>query len=246
MKDGSTSTKSDEKFATTKGDTMKQVKSFYCKRCLKVFKTKRGLTTHHRKCLIPIKSESFFRVDADERGKSYDTSYKVLPPSQPLLSEPLSSELLSSEQEAVYFEEEMKEVEQDIEKISQSSDGVKKVDFDKRSNTANLPSYERMLAIPMKIWTIIGPEFIKVVESSYNEVIKWRKNIFKIPSGRSSKDLVNELTYWLDQYNRETEFHGVALKVFMLLPSLLLQKPSKNSKGPFSQVRRKIESVERR
>ena len=124
----------------------------------------------------------------------------------------------------------MKEVEQDIEKISQSSDGVKKVDFDKRSNTANLPSYERMLAIPMKIWTITGSEFITVVEISY-EVIKWRKNIFKIPSGRSSKDLVNELTYWLDQYNRETEFHGVALKVFMLLPSLLLQKPSKNSKA---------------
>ena len=125
----------------------------------------------------------------------------------------------------------MKEVEQDIEKISQSRDGAKKVDFDKRSNTANLPSYERMLAIPMKIWTITGSDFIKVVESSYNEVIKWRKYIFKIPSGRSSKDFVNELTYWLDQYNRETEFHGVALKVFMLLPSLLLQKPSKNSKA---------------
>ena len=73
-------------------------------------------------------------------------------------------------------------------------------------------------------------------------MIKWRKNIFKIPSGKSSKDFINELTYWLDQYNRETEFQGVALKVFMLLQSLLLQKPSKNSKAKddFSKLGERI------
>lgn len=42
---------------------------------------------------------------------------------------------------------------------------------------------------------------------------------------------INELFLWLDHYNRETAFKCIALKVFMTLPCLLLQKPSRNCKA---------------
>ena len=35
----------------------------------------------------------------------------------------------------------------------------------------------------------------------------------------------------LDQFNRGTEFRRTALKVFMVLPYMLLQKPSRQSKS---------------
>ena len=42
---------------------------------------------------------------------------------------------------------------------------------------------------------------------------------------------INELTIWLDHYNRSTPFKSIAIKVFMTLPCLLLQKTSRNSKA---------------
>ena len=43
--------------------------------------------------------------------------------------------------------------------------------------------------------------------------------------------LINELTIWLDHYNISTPFKSITLKVFITLPCLLLQKPSRNSKA---------------
>ena len=43
-------------------------------------------------------------------------------------------------------------------------------------------------------------------------------------------DFLN-LTSPLNHFNRGTNFQGIAIKVFMILPSLLLQKPSKTSKA---------------
>ena len=43
--------------------------------------------------------------------------------------------------------------------------------------------------------------------------------------------LPNELIIWLDHCNRSTPFKSIALKVFLTLPCLLLQKLSRNSKA---------------
>ena len=73
-------------------------------------------------------------------------------------------------------------------------------------------------------------QFADLFNSTYDDIIHWRKNLFKLPNGRASGLFSNELSFWLDHYNRVTAFKCVALKVFMTLPYFLLQKTSRNSK----------------
>ena len=56
-------------------------------------------------------------------------------------------------------------------------------------------------------------------------------------SGKSRKDFVIELTSLLEHFNKGTVFEGIALKVYMILPSLLLQKPFRNSKAKDHQLK---------
>ena len=73
--------------------------------------------------------------------------------------------------------------------------------------------------------------FTNTIQSAYNEIIHWRKNLFKLPSGKAAKLFITELTTWLHHYNQDTQFHGITLKVFMVLPAMIMQKPSKSSKA---------------
>ena len=66
---------------------------------------------------------------------------------------------------------------------------------------------------------------------AYNEIVKWRKNSFKIPSGAAGKSLVEEAGKLLFLYNNKTEWEGLAMKAIIVLLPLTLQKPSKNSKA---------------
>lgn len=68
------------------------------------------------------------------------------------------------------------------------------------------------------------------VTDIYNEIVHFRRNIFKIPSGKAGKSFIEELTFWLKQFNSSSDLNSIALKVFMVLPSLILQKPSATSK----------------
>ena len=74
-------------------------------------------------------------------------------------------------------------------------------------------------------------ELCREVGEIYDEIVHFRRNIFKIPSGRAGKDFITELTYWLKQFNSNAELNSIALKVFMILPTLILQKPSAKSKS---------------
>ena len=85
---------------------------------------------------------------------------------------------------------------------------------------------------PNKDWhDITGLEFTQTIDNVYDEIEHWRKNIFKLPSGTAGRSFISLLTNWLDYFNRGTEFRRIALKVFMVLPCLLLQKPSRQSKS---------------
>ena len=98
--------------------------------------------------------------------------------------------------------------------------------------SANLPEYEEVNAIPTRPYNNInGDDFSEIVDRIYNETVKWRKNLFQVPSGKSGKAFVKLLTEWLEHFNNNTPHQGIALKVFMIIPSLLLQKPSQTSKS---------------
>ena len=68
--------------------------------------------------------------------------------------------------------------------------------------------------------------------------------MFKVPSGKAGKDFINELSFWIKQFNSETKLNDIALTVYMILPSLLLQKPSARSKAKDHTValERRLES----
>jgi hypothetical protein len=78
---------------------------------------------------------------------------------------------------------------------------------------------------------VTGAEFAQSINSIYEEIITWRKNLFLVPSGQNGKKMIKLLSEWMALYNNNTSFQGIALKVFMVLPSLLLQKPSPKSKA---------------
>ena len=99
-------------------------------------------------------------------------------------------------------------------------------------NVSNLPTFAPVSHAPNTNCFDIDPNsFTEMIDEAYNRTIKWRKNLFKLPTGNASKLFIKELSFWLQQFNQGTEFQGIAIKVYMLLPSVLLQKPSANSKA---------------
>ena len=58
----------------------------------------------------------------------------------------------------------------------------------------------------------------------------WRQNLFRVPYGRVGKDFVLELARLFQSYAETSALEPVALKAAMLMPLLLLQKPSPSSK----------------
>eukprot|EP00794_Sanderia_malayensis_P020911 gene20911-22964_t len=98
----------------------------------------------------------------------------------------------------------------------------------------NLPGFDIIPNRPAEArhWgRIPHGELIEQVSHAYEEVIKFRKNLFKVSSGKAGKDFTQELVFWLKQVNsKNSQLNSVAIKAFMILPSLVLQKPSSRSK----------------
>ena len=96
----------------------------------------------------------------------------------------------------------------------------------------NLPLYTNASSVVKSSTNSLnGHEFVEIIHRVYDEIVQWRKNLFKLPSGNAAKMFIRELTSWLEHFNRDSEYKSIALKVYMILPSLLLQKPTRNSKA---------------
>ena len=55
--------------------------------------------------------------------------------------------------------------------------------------------------------------------------------LFLVPTGNCGREYVKLVTEWLTNFNAGNTFHGIAMKVVMTLPNILLQKPSAKSKA---------------
>ena len=73
--------------------------------------------------------------------------------------------------------------------------------------------------------------FTSLLDQVYNEIVHWRRNIFPLPSGRSGKMFVSELSHLFNAYYPGSSLEGVALKAAMCLPILILQRPFSKSKS---------------
>ena len=76
-----------------------------------------------------------------------------------------------------------------------------------------------------------GEELYCEINDAYETIVHWQKILFMIPSGNTGKEFITELSSWLDKFNNDTPFQSIALKVYMTVSSLLLQKPSRKSKA---------------
>ena len=69
-----------------------------------------------------------------------------------------------------------------------------------------------------------GSSFADSVTCCYAEVVRWKRNLFKVPSGKAGASFVKELTCLFKAYTEASALESVALKAVMILPHLLLQK----------------------
>ena len=67
--------------------------------------------------------------------------------------------------------------------------------------------------------------------------MKWKCNLFEVPRGKAGTLFVRELSHLIDAYSDATAMEGIALKGAIVLPALVLQKPSPKSKNKDRSLR---------
>ena len=93
-----------------------------------------------------------------------------------------------------------------------------------------LPSFTALTAPNFQWGEKDGEYLIQIVDRCYDTVVHWRRNLFKIPSGKVGVAFVHELSLLFQAYAESSALEGVALKAAMILPALLLQKPHARSR----------------
>ena len=76
-----------------------------------------------------------------------------------------------------------------------------------------------------------GTNFIEELEKTYDLVVSWRRNVFKLPTGKNGKLFLKEMATLFEYFNSGSSLQPYALKLIMIFGPLLLQKPSKTSKS---------------
>ena len=65
---------------------------------------------------------------------------------------------------------------------------------------------------------------------AYSEVVYWKKVLFLLRSGAAGKRFIEEITKLVNSWTYKSDLETTALKALMVMPNLLLQKASLNSK----------------
>ena len=83
------------------------------------------------------------------------------------------------------------------------------------------------------VWGLHNKEEVQqIINAIYEEVVFWRRNLFMLPTGKAGKKYIMETTRLINIWNAESvEMKDIALKAVMIMPALLLQKPSFKSKS---------------
>ena len=104
-----------------------------------------------------------------------------------------------------------------------------------RDTPANIPSLVTGLQTTsderLRWGKVSLSEFEEQLISCYKEIVKWKKNLFMLPSGRAGKEFLTEMKRLVDLFINKTSFNHVALNALMVFGPLLLQKPSRSSKS---------------
>ena len=93
-----------------------------------------------------------------------------------------------------------------------------------------LPSFKPMSFEESTWQDLTGHEFSVAIDDAYSQIVHWRKNLFKVPSGASGKRFVAELARLFEAFAMESALEAFAIKAAMTMPALILQKPHAKSK----------------
>ena len=66
---------------------------------------------------------------------------------------------------------------------------------------------------------------------TYEEIIKWRKNLFMVPLGKNGTDFIKEITKIIKLFTIPSKWSRIALAKLHIFIPLMLQKPSPKSKA---------------
>jgi len=113
----------------------------------------------------------------------------------------------------------------DVDSTSQISN------VDKSNDDCRIPDFVRALD-PSFQWSesVSGEAFSTAIRAAYEEIVRWKRNIFMLPSGKIGERFVLEMARLFKSFGESTPLESIALKAAMVLPQLLLQKPSRNSR----------------
>ena len=83
------------------------------------------------------------------------------------------------------------------------------------------------LSSPLFLWGAREAEdVIHDIEKVYETTIRWRKNIFKLPSGQTGKFFTQEIARLFTSYGEKSPLESIALKAVSIITPLLLQQPA--------------------
>ena len=74
------------------------------------------------------------------------------------------------------------------------------------------------------------------IDTIYDKVVFWHKNLFLLPSGLCGERYVEETTRLLNEWIHDSSLNRISFKEVMPMLNLLLQKPSKNFKSKDHQL----------
>ena len=98
-------------------------------------------------------------------------------------------------------------------------------------DTFDLPPFPPLDLDQVFTWgSADGISFTKDLDDAYTAVVRWKRNLFKVPFGNLGRNFVSELARLFREYANNSALESVALKAAMTMPSLLLQRPHKKSK----------------
>ena len=183
-----------------------------------------------------VSDKSFFRLDPNYGPKEYDKSNKVLPNSQ--TSSQISSNDNEIRGETVSF------ICPGCNKNYKTKTGWAKHTNnckDSQNSRQNL-TLEDQNKIPPQVnnteETIFYPWAnastvitLNAINQVYDKVVFWRKNLFLLPTGSAGKKYIEETTRLMNEWLQDSPMKDICFKAIMLMPNLLLQKPSRNSKS---------------
>ena len=76
---------------------------------------------------------------------------------------------------------------------------------------------------------VSGSEITNAINDCYEKTVFWRRNLFILPNGAAGKNYIREVTRLLNAWTENSPRCEISIKAIHIMPSLLLQKPSRDS-----------------